>query len=380
MKTNPPFHLENQLKFLKTNLEQGAALFTTDEGRDAYYRSLLIEINQIILIMREYLNLIHDNLQLFPTHSFYKTNFELENNALLEWETQHREDPFCPPEIFTALDTLRHLLQKANNDIDSPTFEQMLLIYQLRWNNFCNRKWPDMKGKVETQIIACLPSEPGARQQALHNHIEKVLADLNNHTLGQKLAAQGITFDEYCHNGQLVNTVVAPNLFNCRKKLGNNNKVYEFFAHFMTYNMLLEELDKIQLDHTFEVQQELDNWYLALADKLKDDVKPDYAPRFDDLIVELCHHPELYECLKKSTLRAPFNLKLVYNLFGIMIGEKVFKTNAVDPLRSKLTSNKTNPYFTYNKYHDFDSSYSELNEHLLHIANGIIANWKELTP
>ncbi len=218
MKTNPPFHLENQLKFLKTNLEQGAALFTTDEGRDAYYRSLLIEINQIILIMREYLNLIHDNLQLFPTHSFYKTNFELENNALLEWETQHREDPFCPPEIFTALDTLRHLLQKANNDIDSPTFEQMLLIYQLRWNNFCNRKWPDMKGKVETQIIACLPLEPGARQQALHNHIEKVLADLNNHPLGQKLAAQGITFDEYCHNGQLVRDDIAVDAcFNLKK-------------------------------------------------------------------------------------------------------------------------------------------------------------------
>ena len=37
----------------------------------------------------------------------------------------------------------------------------------------------------------------------------------------------------------------------------------------MTYHMLLEELNKIQLDHSFEVQQELDNWFLALADKLK---------------------------------------------------------------------------------------------------------------
>ena len=62
-----------------------------------------------------------------------------------------------------------------------------------------------------------------------------------------------------------------------------------------------------------------------------------------------------------------------------MIGEKVFKTNAVDPLRCKLTANKTNPYFTYNKYSDFDSSYSELNSHLLQIATSIIVNWKEVT-
>lgn len=379
MKTNRPFHLEDRLKILKENLEQGAKLFTTDEGRKAYYRSLLVEINQITLIIEECLNLIHDNLQLFPTYSFYQTNFELENKSLLDWETSHREDFYGPPEIFMALDNLRHLLQQANIAIDSPSFEQMLLIYQLRWTNFCNRKWPGMKGKVETQIIACLPLEPVARQQALQHRIEEEFDALTNHPLGQQLATQGITFDEYSHNGHLVETIVAPNLFNCRKELGCNNKVYEFFAHYMTYNMLLEESDKIHLDHANEIQQELDNWFLDLADKLHEDVKPDYAPHFDNLIMELCHHPELYECLKKSTLRAYFNLKLAYNLFGIMIGEKVFKTNAVDPLRCKLTANKTNPYFTYNKYSDFDSSYSELNSHLLQIATSIIVNWKEVT-
>ena len=114
MKTNRPFHLEDRLKILKDNLEQGAKLFTTDEGRKAYYRSLLVEINQITLIIEECLNLIHDNLQLFPTYSFYQTNFELENKSLLDWETSHREDFYGPPEIFMALDNLRHLLQQAN--------------------------------------------------------------------------------------------------------------------------------------------------------------------------------------------------------------------------------------------------------------------------
>ncbi len=378
MNTNTSFHLENQLKFLKTNLEQGAALFTTEEGLKAYYKSLLIEIKQIILIMGRIIDIIHDNIQLFPIHSFYQTNFELENNTLLAWETKHREEPCWPPEIFTALDELRHLLQQANIAIDSPTVEQMQMIYKLRWNNFCNRKWPGMKGKVETQVIACLPSEPVARQQVLHHRIESELNALTNHPLGQQLAAHGITFDGYNHNGHLVESVVAPNLFNCRKELGCNNKVYEFFAHFMTYNLLLEELDKIHLDHTYEIQQELDNWFLALADKLNEDVKPEYAPHFNDLIVALCHHPELNESLKKSTLHAPFNLKLVYNLLGIIIGEKVFKTDAIDPLRSKLTATKTNPYFTYNKYADFKSSFSELNARLLQIATDIINNWKTM--
>ena len=378
MKTHNPFHLENQLKFLKTNLEQGADLFTTDEGRKAYYKSLLIEINQIILIMRENLNIIHDNLQLFPIHSLYQTNFELENNSLLDWETQHREEFFWPPEIFTALDDLRHLLQQANNDIDSPTFEQMLLIYQIRWNNFYNRKWPNMKSKVKTQIIACLPSDPVARQQALQHHIEKVLADLTNHPLGKKLADQGITFDEYSHNGHLVDTIVAPNLFNCRREIHNNPKLYEFFCLFETYNMLLEELDKIHLDHDFKTQHELEDWFLNIAKKLQNEVKPDYTSRFNDLIVQFCHHPELNKCLKKSTLHAQFNLKLVYNLLGIIIGEKVFKTNAIDPLRSKLTTAKTNPYFTYNKYSNFESSFSELDPHLLQVATDIIANWKTM--
>ena len=122
MKTKHPFHLEDQLKILKTNLEQGANLFTTDEGRRAYYRSLLIEIHQISLTLGDCLNLIHDNLQLFPTQSFYQTNFELENKNLLDWEHDHREDVSWPPEIFTELDNLRHLLQQAGIDIESPSF------------------------------------------------------------------------------------------------------------------------------------------------------------------------------------------------------------------------------------------------------------------
>ena len=378
MKNNTPFYLEDRLKLLKANLEQGAFLFSTDEGRKAYFRSLLIEINQFILIMRDCLDLIHDNIQLFPRQSFYNTDFELINNSLLSWETENQEKPFWPPEIFTALDELRHLIQQANNDIDSPSVEQMQEIYLLRWTNFCNRKWPSMKSKVETQIIACLPLEPAARQQGLHHHIEKVLADLTNHPLGQQLAAQGITFDEYNHNGRLDDSVVAPNLFNCRHKLHNNTKVYEFFRLFMTYNMLQEELNKIHLDPVFEAQHELEDWFLDMAEKLQDEVKPDYTSRFNDLILELCHDPDLYECLKINTLRAPFNLKLAYNLFGLMISEKVFMTTAIDPLRSKLTSAKTNPYFTYSKYSDFESSFSEMNAHLLHVATDIIANWKSL--
>ena len=173
--------------------------------------------------------------------------------------------------------------------------------------------------------------------------------------------------------------VVAPNLFNCRHELHNNNKVYEFFRLFMTYNLLQNELDKIHLDPVFETQHQLEDWFLDMADKLQSEVKPDYSSRFHDLIVQLCQHPELNESLKKSTLRAPFNLKLSYNLFGIMIGEKVFKTKAIDPLRSKLTTAKTNPYFTYNKYSDFESSFSELNARLLHVATDIITNWKSLT-
>ena len=60
---------QDQLKFLINNLEQGAGLFTTDEGRKAHFNSLLVEIKHVNLIMRHNIQLIQDNNVLFPSQS-----------------------------------------------------------------------------------------------------------------------------------------------------------------------------------------------------------------------------------------------------------------------------------------------------------------------
>ena len=368
---------QDQLKFLIDNLEQGAGLFTTDEGRKACYNSLLVEIKRVNLIMRRNIQLIQDNKVLFPSQSLFKTDFLTPKDLLKTCQGLLRDNPLVPPRLIKAIDELRDLLQEAHSCLDSPTLQKMIVFYDVLWDKFCTKKWPDMQRQFQSHTIACLPLSPYSRQRAITQHLNKTLDALKAHPIATHIVGDGELLDEISRDGQLIPSVIAPILYNYRSELMNNDRVYEFFRLFMNYQLLLAERDKIGDRRANDNQHALETWFLGLGHKLDDYVAPTNAEQFDDLLLSLCHQPDLAQAFMKGTLNEPFNIKLAYNLFGIMNDNMVFTTRVVSTLRKCFSKKRIDEYFKAYLYTSFNSYASELSETLLPTARNIIVDWKQ---
>ena len=368
---------QDRLKYLTDNLEQDAGLFTTDEGRKAHYHSLLVEIEQIILILKGYLLLLQENTELFPSSSLFKTDFLTPNEQLKTCQKLYQDNPLVPARLIKAIGELRDLLQEAHSCLDSPTLQKMIVFYDVLWDKFCTKKWPAMQRHFQSHTIACLPLSPYSRQRAVSQHLNKTLDALKAHPIATHVVGDGELLDEISRDGQLIPSVIAPILYNYRSELMNNDRVYEFFRRFMTYQLLLAERDKIGDCRANDSQHALETWFLGLGHKLDDYVAPTNAEQFDDLLLSLCHQPDLAQAFMKGTLNAPFNLKLAYNLFGIMNDNMVFTTRVVSTLRKCFSKKRIDEYFKAYLYTSFNSYASELSETLLSTARNIIADWKQ---
>ena len=368
---------QDQLKFLIDNLEQGAGLFTTDEGRKACYNSLLVEIKRVNLIMRRNIQLIQDNKVLFPSQSLFKTDFLTPKDLLKTCQGLLRDNPLVPPRLIKAIDELRDLLQEAHSCLDSPTLQKMIVFYDVLWDKFCTKKWPDMQRQFQSHTIACLPLSPYSRQRAITQHLNKTLDALKAHPIASHVEGDGELLDEISLNGQLVPSVIAPILYNYRSELKNNNRIYEFFRLFMNYQLLLAERDKIGDRHANDNQHALETWFLGLGHKLEDNVAPTYTEQFDELLINLCRQPDLAQALMKGTLNEPFNIKLAYNLFGIMNDNGVFITRTVSTLRKCLAEKRVDEYFKAYLYKNYDSYASELSDTLFEATLNTIKAWQQ---
>ncbi len=369
---------QDRLKYLTDNLEQDAGLFTTDEGRKAHYHSLLVEIEQIIRILKGYLQLFQENTELFPSSSLFKTDFLTPNEQLKTCQKLYQDNTLVPARLIKAIGELRDLLQEAHSCLDSPSLQKMIVFYDVLWDKFCTKKWPAMQRHFQSHTIACLPLSPYSRHRAVTQHLNKNLDALKVHPIATHVVGDGELLDEISCNGQLIPSVIAPILYNYRSELRNNDRVYEFFRRFMTYQLLLVERDKIGDCRANDSQHALETWFLDLGHKfkVKDVVDPTYADSFDELIVSLCRQPDLAQAFMKGTLNESFNLKLAYNLFGIMNDNGVFITRAVAPIRKCLTKKRADEYFKYYLYKAYGSYTSELSETLLAVAQIIIDEWK----
>ena len=378
MKNASNYNLQDQLKFLIDNLEQGAGLFTTDEGRKAHYNSLLVEIKQINLLMRHNIQLIQDNNVLFPAQSLFKTDFLTPKELLKTCQELFRDNPLVPTRLIKAIGELRDLLQEAHSCLDCPSTEKMLDFYNVLWDTFLAKKWPDMQRETQSHIIACLPLSPYSRQRAIALHLNENFDALKAHPIAAHIEGEGELLEEISRDGQLIPTVIAPILYNYRSELKNNKRIYEFFRLFMIHNLLHDELDKVGEHHVNDSQHTLEAWLLGLSHKLEPALNRVYAPsRFYDLILSLCRQPDLAQALMKSTLSEPFNIKLVYNLFGIMKDKGVFAVKSVAPLRKYLTTKRIDEYFKDYLYKDYDNYTSELSPALLETALRTIDAWRQ---
>ena len=110
---------------------------------------------------------------------------------------------------------------------------------------------------------------------------------------------------------------------------------------------------------------------------MHDVVRPEYYDHFHDLALSLCRQPDLNAAFLKPTLQEPFNIKLAYNLFGIMNDNGIFTTRAVAPIRKCLTEKRADEYFKDYLYKAYGSYTSELSDTLLAVARNTITAWKQ---
>jgi hypothetical protein len=118
------------------------------------------------------------------------------------------------------------------------------------------------------------------------------------------------------------------------------------------------------------------NWFVGLGDKLQQHaVRQELRPNFPMLISNLCQHPDLADALKKKSLKMEYNLKLAYNLFGLMMRKNLFLDNvtmrSVDNL---ISAQRQDQYIKAGKYNN-EGKYNELNSALRQKASETIDSW-----
>ena len=376
MKTNESYTLQERVETLVLNLSMGCSLYTTPRGRKAYTHSLLVEIQNVILFLDVALVVIQSNNEFFPIDPVFFTNFIALKKKIKDWVNQHRNEPYLSDQHYKSLKKLQSLLTEADSRLNNPDLAQMMACYQTAWNAFITQKWPYMLHETEVHTLVGMPTRLDSRRRILNHALESTTHDLLEHPVTRALKADDILPDDIRVNGQLIPQVIAPTLYKHRRELREKACIYEFFRLFMTYQLFRDELDKLSAHKTNATKEQLEQWWLALADKVHDDVRPEYHGRFHDLALSLCRQPDLNAAFMKPTLQEPFNIKLAYNLFGIMNDNGVFITRAVAPLRKCLTEKRADEYFKDYLYTDYGSYTSELNDTLLAAVRIIIDEWK----
>ncbi len=376
MKTNESYTLQERVETLVLNLSMGCSLYTTPRGRKAYAHSLLVEIQNVILFLDVALVVIQSNNEFFPIDPVFFTNFIALKKKIKDWVNQHRNEPYLSDQHYKSLKKLQSLLTEADSRLNNPDLAQMMACYQTAWDAFITQKWPYMLHETEVHTLVGMPTRLDSRRRILNHALESTTHDLLEHPVTRALKADDILPDDIRVNGQLIPQVIAPTLYKHRRELREKACIYEFFRLFMTYQLFRDELDKLSAHKTNATKEQLEQWWLALADKVHDDVRPEYHDRFHDLALGLCRQPDLNAAFMKPTLQEPFNIKLAYNLFGIMNDNGVFTTRAVAPLRKRLTEKRADEYFKDYLYTDYGSYTSELNDTLLAAVRIIIDEWK----
>ena len=375
---NNPYHIEDQLKFLHSNLEQGAALFTTEEGRKAYFKSLLIEIQTVIQTVKEGIVLIQRNTNLFPNKPLFKTDFvQLDDDIQSAWENMQEKHELGKSlaKLDKAIQELREQLQIAHSCLNNPEACKMIEFFHVLWNKFEQKIWPTKAQELQTKVLAGLSHNTATRRRQLLNKMKFALDQLNAHPIAVMtlIEMEGNFMDEISHDGRLVADALAPTIFNNRECLGSNKCIYDFFSSFMTYQVLKAECDKTSPTRTTESQNDMETWLLDIGNKLLCEVKTDYQQRFPQLCKDLCRQHDLMEAFKHGTLKSPFNLKLAYNLIGVMKRKGLFSDTSFIALSGLVSKPRQDQYIKAG-YYDEEKD-SELNPKLYQEACNIIDAW-----
>lgn len=377
MKTNESYTLQERVETLLLNLSLGCSLYTTPKGRKAYAHSLLVEIQNVILFLNDAIDVIQSNKEFFPIDPVFFTNFIPLRKKIKEWVGQHRNEPYLSEKHYKVLKKLQNLLVEADSRLNNPDLAQMMACYQTAWNAFITQKWPNMLHETEVHTLVGMPTRLDSRRRILNHALESTTHALLEHPVTRALKADDILPDDISANGELIPQVIAPTLYKHRRELREKTRLYEFFRLFMTHQLFHNELDKLSVHKTDNIKEQLEKWWLDLTDKVQEDVRPEYCDRFRDLAFSLCRQPDLNAAFLKPTLQGLFNVKLAYNLFGIMLSKNVFTFRAVATLRKTFTEKNVDNYFSIGGYSKYGAYTSALSAALEATATGIIVEWKK---
>lgn len=372
------FNLEDRLKLLILNLEKGASMYSSIEGLKGYYESIPLEITSLIHLLDEVSPVIECNTDLFCSNAIFQIDYDHLRTSFEKHLEKLKSNPLVTNEITETLQKLINRIDKIIELINDPADEKVLLFYQTICNEFETTRRKKVAQYYHVNIMAILPNNPDMRRKTLEHYQSKYLQKLNENKVFEykKQYLSDNVFDEICHDGALVPENIAPIIFKHRKNIGDKETVLEFLRLFMIYQEIQTDLNKVNKTVlSTPVDDNMRNWFEGLGKKLLLVVKQEYRDDFPALISSLCQQPDLANALKRKTLKVEYNLKLAYNLFGLMMRKNLFLDNvtmrSVDNL---ISAQRQDQYIKAGKYNN-EGKYNELNPALRQKASETIDSW-----
>lgn len=374
---NNQIHLENRLKLLRDNLYQGPKTYNTAEGLKTYYESVLIEMNQINEAMKASIDLIEKNVALFPDQPLFETNFQGLKKEFTLLSEILKDDLNANSNLKKAFAEFLKLLQKAHVSLNNPDDDKKLRFYDILRNEFEAEHWPNMKRQFHADCIADLPRRIENRKKQLEYYRDDIRKSLDKNpvVVYKKKALLGDIMDEISKDGQLIPESIAPTIFKYRHDIKDEEYVFEFFRLFNIYQIVCTELDAISLKQSSVETSNLESWFNMLGNKLQPAVKSDYRKRFPQLLHDLCHQSELKVAFTKCTLKDKYNLKLAYNLFGLMKRKDIFTDMSFIALDGMVSKTRQDQYIKAGYYDNDLKNGNVLNPELRQTACDIIDTW-----
>lgn len=368
--------LQKKLELFVKNLDEGCTYFNTKVGLSMHYEAMTFEIQALIKSVQEAIETITNNKSMFPEQPLFRTKFINIAEQLGLFLQLSSDDPYVSKSFRSCVTDLRQLLKTADMRLNYPGEKKMRACYDELWEKFINLKWPIMYERFKSKTLSVLSNNAAVRMQQLEHNLDDITEELNENpvVICKKMSMDQNVMDVIAKDGQLIPEEIASTIYNCRKDIHNEETIYDFFRLFMTYQELKSQMDQIQAKHHKNEQQLLEEKFWVLGEKMFPVVNNLTEEEFRQLIHSLCAHPDIAKALKKKTLKSDFNIKLVYNLFGMMQAKGIINTSW-SHMKRQLTTSRIDEYFKPKEYEKYASSFSELNAGLQQSAAEIISQW-----
>jgi len=377
MLTNSHNHLRDNLFCLQENLKTSPKYYFTERGLSLYFEGVVVEIEYTINQLQNAIAIIEQNDTLFSENPIFDINyyeFKKEMGSIYE---KYADDPCVAPAFKTHLLELINLLQKAHNSLNNPSKRKKLKYYDVLFESFQKDYWPAMKTQFRTECLDDLSFRVENRRKQLEFHRDDIRANFEKNpvVVCKKANLVGDVMDEISKDGELIPESLAHTIFKNKDIIASKEYVIDFFRLFYIYQIVCNELALLETQQADNGPTDLESWFLEQGGKLKEVVKTPWQSKFPALLTRLCQEPDLKAAFHKSSLKCSYNLKLAYNLFGLMLHMELFQHHVnVTRIDVLISEHRQYQYIRSGCYNN-DDKYNEMSHNLRQKAIAIINEW-----